>query len=159
MGIGNIIKSSIIPIIAIVLIDIVAALLSNIPLLGGFILCIIILPQLAINAVALTYAGFSGTKSGLGLGGAAAAGALAGFASALVNSIIRFVIVIIAGGAFTAISAVTSNDPSSGILGGLLGTGISAGFGIIGIIIAPFIWAAIGAVMGALGSLIAGKPK
>ena len=151
MGIGSIIKSTIIPVLAMVIFGLITltinTVISVIPvlnLLGCITGPIGMFLGLVISVVALVWAG----KGAGGVGSGAVSGALAGFASSVIYGIAAFVLSLLGVG----VNAATNSDASVaaiaglGALGGLALSVLGTGF-----------WTISGAVLGAIGGMMGGK--
>lgn len=154
MGIGNVLKYSIIATILLVIIGVIGAVIGLIPVVGGFLACLAGPLGWLLAALVLAWAGYSAVKGGSGLLGAAGTGALSGFLGSIITGIIWLVLSMLGIGVGTALS----QDQQSQIVS-LVGGGFGVAFGLILGIFAIGAWTIGGAIIGAIGGAVAGSPK
>ena len=169
MNIGKGFSLALMPIAALLLITIIYSswsLLGNMRGLNvctGALQCLqcFMLPgTLLIEIGLLVYIGYLIAKGGLELTDAAIVGGISAAISVFISQIIGIVIQLLGFGTIAAGNLMQNNDNAvpQMIFGGLF-----TGLGIIGSVICMFIWAGvgfvIGAVLAAIGALVAGTKK
>jgi len=166
MNIGKGFSLALMPIAALLLITIIYSswsLLGLIPVLNvctGALQCFMLPGTLLIEIGLLVYIGYLIAKGGLELTDAAIVGGISAAISVFISQIIGIVIQLLGFGTIAAGNLMQNNDNAvpQMIFGGLF-----TGLGIIGSVICMFIWAGvgfvIGAVLAAIGALVAGTKK
>jgi hypothetical protein len=143
---GKCFKVAMIPIVALILVNLVENFIGWIPFLG-LILCFI-WPLFTLARIAIVvYAGWSAAKAGMDLVGGAVTGAITGAVGAFVGALLTFGLSIAGIGA-------SALEGDAGV-----GSVIGAGFGILAIIFAPIGGAIFGAIFGLVGAFIGGMKK
>jgi hypothetical protein len=147
MNIMGGIKVAMLPIAAIVILQIVSSLVGLVPFIGFLALCscVILIPVHG-------WVGYVIKKSGLTMEDSAAVGAIAGLISGVVNAIMSFVMIAL-GGAFGV--ATAGNDVATTALM----SGIGAGFTGLAFLCSIPLYVVIGAVLAVAGYFIAQEMK
>ena len=153
-------NASIIPIVALVVIEIIQVVLGSV-LQGivGLALCLVGAVVWLIQIAIYLWAGYNSVKKfKMDIAGAALTGAITGFASGLVSLVINLILLLLnIGNVFgtTNMMGLGGNNTTA-----LLGTAAAGGLtlslclcGVVGV----FITTVIGAILSAIGGFIAGK--
>ena len=154
MDFGKMMGLSAIPIVVLVVLGTLSAIAGSIPLLN-VIACVFMPLYLVIQIGVLIWAGHSAAKSGLDMAGAAITGAIVAGVASLVNGILGLIINLVANMLGLGITVASGTDPT-GQLGGIVGGGLVAVLCIPG---GAIIAAIVGAILAAIGALIAGTKK
>ncbi len=141
-------KAAMLPIAAIVILQIISQLVGLVPIIGMVALCscIIIIPVHG-------WVGYAIQKKGFTMGDSAVVGAIAGIISGIIQIIMSFVAQLLAG-----VLGVTlmGNSAGDAVLSGVVGAGVT---GIVGLVCMIPIYAVLAAILAVIGYFIAQQMK